>query len=176
MLTVIRGLCLPGGAPELSALSLYADDTSVIALSDEAIAAVFQVYHHFEIGTGAKLNLSKCHGLWLGPWRNRVDAPVPILWSSSSINVLGIFIGHNDLSQENWSPRLEAIRKCLLSWRGRSLSFSGKALVINALALSRVWYVASLVFMPPWVKAELTRLIFDFFWGGKRDLLARRVL
>ena len=97
-------------APELSALSLYADDTLVIALSDEAIAVVFQVYHCFELGMGAKLNLSKCRGLWLGPWRNRVDAPVPILWSSASIKVLCVFIGHGDLSQENWSPRLEAVR------------------------------------------------------------------
>ena len=30
--------------------------------------------------------------------------------------------------------------------------------------------------MPPWVDTELTRLIFDSFWGGKRDLAARRVL
>ena len=62
------------------------------------------------------------------------------------------------------------------SWRSCSLSFSGKALVINALALSRIWYVALLVFLPAWARAELTTLIFNFFWSGKRDLVSRKVL
>jgi len=52
---------------------------------------------------------------------------------------------------------------------------SCKALVINALALSRIWYVASLVFMPTWVCRELNKIIFNFFWSGKQDLVARNV-
>ena len=49
-------------------------------------------------------------------------------------------------------------------------SFRGRALVINALALSRVWYVASLIHMPVWVLSELCHLVFNFFWKGKCDL------
>ena len=62
------------------------------------------------------------------------------------------------------------------SWKQRILSFKGHALVINALALSRVWYVASLVCMPTWVLGELSKLVFDFFWKGKRDLVSRSVV
>jgi len=47
---------------------------------------------------------------------------------------------------------------------------------MNALALSRVWYVASLIPMPSWVLNELNSLVFNFFWSGKRDLVARNVL
>ena len=47
---------------------------------------------------------------------------------------------------------------------------------INALALSRVWYVASLIHMPGWVHSELSKLIFKFFWKGKPDLVARGVV
>ena len=36
--------------------------------------------------------------------------------------------------------------------------------------------MASLVHMPPWVLGELCRLVFDFFWKGKRDLVARPVV
>ena len=53
------------------------------------------------------------------------------------------------------------LKKTLLSWRLRNLSFRGKALVINALALSRIWYVPSLVHMPLWVLRMLNSLIFD---------------
>ena len=145
-------------------------------MSDASIQAVFSTYAAFERGTGSKLNLSKCDGLWLRARRGRLDAPVAIQWSSEKIKVLGVFIGNSLLDQENWLPRLEAVEKCLDSWRSRSLSYSGKALVSNALALSCVWYVASLVHMPFWVLTELNKLVFNFFWGGKKDLVARNVM
>ena len=66
-----------------------------------------------------------------------------------------------------------AVDNVLKSWRARSL---GKSLVINALALSRIWYVASLIHMPPWVLRELSSLVFSFFWSGKRDLVSRPVV
>ena len=69
-----------------------------------------------------------------------------------------------------------AVENTLSSWRQRILSFCGRALVINALALSRVWYVASLICMPPWVLGELLRLLFSFFWKSKKDLVARAVV
>ena len=69
-----------------------------------------------------------------------------------------------------------AVENTLSSWRQHILSFCGRALVINALALSRVWYVASLIRMPPWVLGELLRLPFSFFWKGKKHLVARAVV
>ena len=56
------------------------------------------------------------------------------------------------------------------------MSFQGRALVINALALFHVWYVASLIRMPPWVFGELLRLVLSFFWKDKKDLVARSVV
>ena len=173
---LIVGLRPPGLSIDLPVLSLYADDTSVISVSDAATLAVFDVYHLFERGTGSKLNLGKCEGLWLGPWRNRLDAPIAIQWTSIKIKVLGVFIGHGDMAEANWRPRIDAVARCLDAWRSRALSFSGKAIIINMLALSRIWYVASLVHMPLWVLSELERLVFNFFWSGKRDLVARNVL
>lgn len=172
----ITGLVLPGSPSPLPVLSLYADDTSVISTSDAATAAVFETYERFEKGTGSKLNMGKCGGLWLGAWRGRADSPVPILWTSVKLKVLGIFLGNGSMDVFNWRPRIDAVGNCLNSWRSRSLSLTGKALVSNALALSRVWYVASLVDMPPWVLNELNSLIFKFFWSGKRDLVARKVV
>lgn len=48
--------------------------------------------------------------------------------------------------------------------------------MINALAPSRIWYVASLIHMPPWVLRELSALVFSFFWSGKRELVSRPVV
>lgn len=172
----IKGLCLPGSSDPLSPISQYADDTSLVVCSDDAIRACFEVYDVYERGSGSKLNLSKSKGLWLGPWANRSDPPVTLDWSSVKIKVLGVFLGPGNLDDVNWKPRITAVENTLSSWRQRILSFCGRALVINALALSRVWYVASLIHMPPWVLGELLRLLFSFFWKGKKDLVARVVV
>ena len=172
----IVGLQLPFVPDPLPFLSLYADDTSVICVSDDATNAVFSTYENFEKGTGSKLNLSKCEGLWLSAWRGRTDFPVDIQWTSSKIKVLGVFIGNCIMDDFNWLPRIEAVENCLNSWRSRSLSYGGRALVSNALALSRVWYVASLVPMPSWVLGKINSIVFGFYWNGKRDLVARNVV
>ena len=172
----ISGLSLPGFLSPLPCISQYADDTSLIVGTERAIEEVFNVYSLYERGSGAKLNPSKCEGLWLGPWNGRTDSPVNIIWSSVKIKVLGVFLGPGNLDEINWRPRITSVENALNSWRQRSLSYRGKALVINALALSRVWYVASLIPVPPWVLSELTSLVFKFFWSGKRDLNARMVV
>ena len=105
----------------------------------------------FEKASGSRLNQAKSKGLWLGSWPGRVDPPVALDWSPSKLKILGIYVGLGNLEEDNWGPRICAVEKTLLSWRQRNLSFRGKALVINALALSRILYVASLVHMPPWV-------------------------
>ena len=92
--------------------------------------------------------------------------PVALEWSSDKLKVLGVFVGPGDLEDANWRPRLDAVANVLSSWRQRTLYYGGRALVVNTLALSRFWYVASLVPVPDWVYAELLKLIFNFFWGG----------
>ena len=99
-----------------------------------------------------------------------------IEWSSEFVKILGVFVGPGDVDEANWRPRITAVENVLNSWRQRSLSYGGRALVINALVLSRVWYVASLIHVPRWVGVELNSLVFKFFWAGKRDLVARRVV
>ena len=172
----ITGLPIPGSQTPLLPISQYADDTSLIVNSDDAILAVFDTHSRFEAASGSKLNVSKSKGLWLGAWNNRRDPLVKLEWTSEKIKVLGLYVGPGDLEEANMLPRIAAVENVLSSWRQRTLSFRGRALVIGSLALSRIWYVASLIHMPLWVHAELARLIFPFFWKGKPDLVAREVL
>ena len=172
----ITGPLLPGASVSLSPISQYADDTSLILSSDDAIKASLEMYALYERGSRSKLNFSKSKGLWLGSWVGRSDPPVPLDWSADKVKVLGVFIGAGNVEEANWRPRLDSIQSVLLSWRQRSLSLRGKALIINALALSKIWYVASLIHMPLWVLKELNSLVFDFFWRTKRELVARAVV
>ena len=119
---------------------------------------MLDIYSLFEKASGSRLNQSK--GLWV------VGLAVWIhlwLWTGllPKLKILGVYVGLGNLEEDNWCLRINAVKKTLLSWRQRNLSFRGKALVINALALSRIWYVASLVHMPPWVLRMLNSLILN---------------
>lgn len=171
----IAGLRIPGSEP-LSLISQYADHTSLILTSDDSIKASFETYDLYERASGSKLNMPKSKGGWLGSWVSRSDPPVNLDWSSTKIKVLGVFIGLGNLDEDNWRPRITEVDHVLSSWSSRSLSFCGKAIAINTLALSRIWYVVSLIHMPLWVLKELLILIFKFFWSGKRDLVSPSVV
>ena len=84
---------------------------------------MFDTYSLFEKGSGAKLNLSKSKGLWLGSWRGRQDPPVSLDWTSNKIKVLGVFIGSGNLDDNNWRPRIDAVENVLSSWARHTLSY-----------------------------------------------------
>ena len=78
-----------------------------------------------------------------------------------------------------WEKLIEALKlfcRCIDAWRSRALSFSGRAVVLNSLALSKIWYIASVIAMPKSGLKELNTRIFIFFWAFKKDLVARKVL
>ena len=171
----LQGVHLPG-SPSSALISQYADDTSIFVTSDDHMREIFDIYAKYERGSGAKLNLAKCKGLWVGAWRDRNDPPVNLRWSSVKIRALGVTLGNDDLADENWTARIESFSNVLSSWSQRSLSYHGKALVSNALALSGLWYVASLLPLPTWALKEINKHLFSFFWKGKKELVARTVV
>jgi len=74
-------------------ISQYADDTCIGAIGDQSIYAIFRSLYLFERASGAKINPDKSQGLWLGANRGRDDRPNNVIWTSESLNVLGIPIG-----------------------------------------------------------------------------------
>ena len=159
----IRGLRLLAPLQPPSFLSQYADDTSILVTTDDSILAVFDRY---ELGAGARLNLKKCKGLWVGAWSNRVSGPVDIRWTSLKLRCLGSFLAPGDLSHDNWDPRIQALKN--LVYLAAALSFQGEALVINALAVSGLWYLGSVLCPPEWVVSEINAAIFSFFGLERR--------
>ena len=109
--------------------------------------STFSSYSLFESGSGSKLNQAKYKGLWLGAWSGRVDPPVALEWSSDKLKSLGVYLGPANLEEVIWRPRISAVENVLRSWRQRHVFFRGRSLIIGALALARVWYVASLIHM-----------------------------
>ena len=91
----------------------YADDTSLVVTTTDAIKAVFDTYAVFASGSGSRLNQAKYKGLWLGSWCGRVDTPVRLGWTSETLKILGIFFGSGYVEELNWRPRIVAVKNAV---------------------------------------------------------------
>ncbi|CAH1274736.1 TIE1 [Branchiostoma lanceolatum] len=172
--TEVHGVKLPGGHE--AKMSLYADDNSAFPTSDKSIARLFELVELYNRGSGSKLNLDKCEGLWLGKWRNRSISPVNIKWTSGSIRLLGGAFGNIDMSLINWKEGQRKFVGTLQMWGARSLSFTGKVTVANALAAAKLWYLASVFIPPDSVIKGINTALFNFFWDNRREMVSRNTI
>ena len=78
-----------------------ADDTEIFVTTEDSIKESFNVIGKYERGTGAKINVEKTEGLWLGSWKQRTDKPFNLDWKNSKVKCLGIWIGNEDTTNEN---------------------------------------------------------------------------
>ena len=61
----IHGLHPPDSNAEVK-LSQFANDTTLLLIDEQAIAKTFRTFDKYKRASGAKINLSKCKGLWCG--------------------------------------------------------------------------------------------------------------
>ena len=103
---LIDGFYLPRPGHQPVKIFQYADDTSIIVMSDQALKQVFEVFRRYELASGAKLNVTKSHGLLVGSWTSRKNLPVALDWSAESITVMGSTLS-NGSGVASWQNSLQ---------------------------------------------------------------------
>ena len=151
----------------------YADDTTLVLKGDKSIQAIKKHISDFEKAAGAKINANKSEGIWLGSFKGRTDRPLGFNWYKKSLKILGIFFGTENTDKLNWEPKISKFNKVLSLWKSRDLSLRGRAVVLNQLASSVLWYTATVFPITDWVLKRLNTSLWDFFYNGKQDLISR---
>ena len=171
----VKGFQHPQVTPKISQ---YADDTTLLLADDTSITHAFQIFHAYEAASGARINLQKCKGLWSGSYRARTDSPTPFEWTNTSLpdKLLGLYVGNTDCTNQNLESKIHKLRNITAAWRHRDLSLKGRALVINGLLTSTLWYLATNIHFPAWAVQEIEDIVYSFLWDYKRPLLNRDVL
>ena len=113
--------------------------------------------------------------VWL---RHRTDAPTDFDWTNTQLPdiLLGIYVGNTACTDKNIEHKLHKLRNIIATWKHRDLSLKGRALVINGLLTSTLWYQAANIHFPTWAIQEIEDLIYNFMWNGKRPLINRDIL
>lgn len=173
----IRGLKTPDQQHEVK-LSQYADDTSLLLRDDASTNTTFKCLNDYQRASRAKINCDKCKGLWSGSMKHRTDHPLDLDWYNDLLPdpILGTFFGNTDCTQRNLQPRLQKVKNTIAAWNHRELSYKGKALVINGLLTSTLWYTATSSAIPSGIISEIEQAIYGFFWDNKTPLTNRDIL
>ena len=173
----IHGLRPPDSETELK-LSQFADDTTLLLTDESSITETFNVFDRYERASGAKINKGKCKGLWSGGFSHRTDQLYGFSWYNDYIpdKVLGQYFGNVDCTQRNWDAKIQRINNIIGAWRHRELSFKGRALLINSLLTSTLWYNVTSLSVPSWVISQIEQAVYGFFWNYKHPLVNRDIL
>ena len=86
-----------------------------------SIIEVFQQLRLFEDATGAKVNVQKTDGLFMGKWKNRHDKPFDCKWTNDKVFTLGLWIGNKDTSEIIFTEQLAKIKVKVLSGNPENL-------------------------------------------------------
>lgn len=129
----------------------------------------------YELGTGAKLNISKTEAMWLGAWKDRTDQPLGLTWVTK-LKILGVVFGTVPVERDNWELHLSKLDNSLLLWKSRSLSSVGRVLILNVLGLSKLLYLLRVLIPPRWVFDKYNSLVWPFLWSTRLETVARKLI
>ena len=74
----------------------YADDAVIVIKQNQCFKEVYKELLDYEAATGAKINMTKTKGLWVGAWKDRTDSPLGYTWTNQNVENLGVFFGTDD--------------------------------------------------------------------------------
>ena len=171
----IRGFHIPGGGGKFIKLLQYADDTTCFASSQNDIIRFFESFKSFEKATGASLNMKKTHGLKLGGFVGR-KLRADIDWSEEGVKINGIFFGSKFYIQSFWKSLYNKASKKLKTWENRGLSLIGKIGIINSCIFSLFYYAAKVYIPSDDFVSKILKLVFEFIWKKKTELVSRNVI
>ena len=168
----IAGLSIPNIQPSLDA---YCDDVNVVTETIADLVVVNEAVKKFESLSGAILSRNKkCKIIGFGSWKNRVDWPLQYVTTVKEIKVFGVFImdSYQELVKRNWSFRFSKFEQSILSWSSRALeTIFQRVEVIKTFALSRIFYLASILPLPLVTAKNIEKLIGKFIWASSGKIL-----
>ena len=66
--------------------------------------------------------------------------------------------------EENWTGRVENIKRIINAWEKRNLGIAGKVCIIKTFSVSQFVYIMQAPVVPDPVLTHVNRILFRFLW------------
>ncbi|XP_065684579.1 uncharacterized protein LOC136096900 [Hydra vulgaris] len=164
----IKGIHVEGSETKIQQ---YADDTNFFLSGDDSIREVGKALSLNKSATGAKINLAKCQGVWLGKniFKEKSDY-LNFNWEENTFKSLGIFFSNNATFQYKtcWKERFNKMENSLRKWEKYNLTLKGRKTIINSLIIPQALHLAFIAPLPSIaILNKIETKINNFYWGGK---------
>ena len=140
----------------------YADDATIIIKQNQCFKEVIKEIQDYEQASGAKVNVEKTKGLWLGKWKSRTDSPLGFTWTNENVETLGVFFGNENPALKTFEGITPKVKRSMNYWKQFQLSKFAKARVIEIFHASRLWYAAKFYQIPVHLKKQLQTAFKDY--------------
>jgi hypothetical protein len=107
---------------------------------------------------------SRCCG---GNFKAEVQGILPFSISNSVNKYIGLPTQQGSSKIWDFTFIIDKVRKKLKGWKERTLSFSGRRTLINAVAQAIPVYTMSCFLLPKGICDKIEREICQFWWGNK---------
>ena len=146
-------------------IASFADDTQLFHRTEKSITSCFKILHTYSEASGAKLNLKKTKGLYIGSWKNKQPTLKEIGWVNN-VTALGTKFGFNINYEDIWMKKFTKFKKKINQWKKRDLTIFGKKTLINSYIISNIGYLTEIYAanIPDKFIKDTTDLIRDFLW------------
>ena len=140
----------------------YADDATIVIMQNRCFKEVIKEIGDYELASGAKVNMEKTKGLWLGLWKERTDSPLGLTWTKDNVKDLGVYFGNTNPGDKTFSDIMPKVKKSMNFWKQFNLSKFSKAKVTEIFHASRLWYASSFYPVPERYKKDLQKCFKDY--------------
>ena len=170
----VAGLTLPspisGSFSQNQSVEAYCDDLNILSQSDTDLIIVDNAVRMFESVSGAILSRNKkCKVIGFGKWKTRNSWPIPYIETVSELKIFGIIFMNNfrKMLSKNWEMRFTKLQQTLISWSSRILdTLAQRVEVVKLFALSRIYYVASILPIPKNIVTKIEQAVGIFIWSS----------
>jgi len=144
----------------------YADDTLLLINNNDELNEFYNEIKIYCNITGAKVNDDKSKMLLIGKWVN-IPTNVIITNAENGIKYLGAKISF-PIDKTAWDKIKNNIETTLRRWKYCPLSLFGKKIIVETLALSKLWYLASIYFIPHEILKVIESIVSKFYKGTRK--------
>ncbi len=171
----IQGIMLRTG--ELK-ISQFADDTTCFLMNEMSVKNIMSLFTQFYKCSGLKCNVDKTEMISLNKRWNPEHGELPVIDNHDVFKCLGItfHMKEIDTSHFNMNTKYDAFSKVLRIWQTRDLSIIGRNTILKSLAVSKLIYPATSLYVPPLIIANIQKDIINYIWNQKPAKVKRNVM
>jgi hypothetical protein len=154
----------------------YVDDVATLGHQEADLFTLDTTVREFESVSGAILNRNRKSVLvGLGSWAGREEWPLDWIRVAKEVKIYGITFtaSHVATTRLTWDRVISGLEATLRAWSHRHLpTLLMKRNALEIFALSKLWYHAQILPLPPACVQRIKQVAGAFLWAGRLERLA----